>query len=184
MEFKMERQNLVEVGQKVEVVERSCPANYHYIIKPAVAMSGCVAVGDRLSVLEGVVKDIKHNGVKLQDHLATILFLWCQELHFKLSHMNRQIDIFLRAVPWCLHQIFAQGSILNLWSQHLLGGKKTDHVRHDPAFHAHMQSPFRKVLLLCNILVNIAGYCNFLFCCVQIINEISFVSHSQPFVLQ
>ena len=122
--------------------------------------------------------------VKRQDHLATILFLWCQELHFKLSHMNRQIDIFLRAVPWCLHQIFAQGSILNLWSQHLLGGKKTDHVRHDPAFHAHMQSPFRKVLLLCNILVNIAGYCNFLFCCVQIINEISFVSHSQPFVLQ
>ena len=61
MEFKMQRQNLVEVGQKVEVVERSCPANYHYIIKPAVAMSGCVAVGDRLSVLEGVVKDIKHN---------------------------------------------------------------------------------------------------------------------------
>ena len=36
-------------------------ANYHYIIKPAVAMSGCVAVGDRLSVLEGIVKDIKHN---------------------------------------------------------------------------------------------------------------------------
>ena len=33
MEFKMERQNLVEVGQKVEVIERSCPANYHYIIK-------------------------------------------------------------------------------------------------------------------------------------------------------
>lgn len=61
MEFKMERQNLVEIGQKVEVVERSCPANYHYIIKPAVAMSGCVAVGDRLTTLEGVVKDIKHN---------------------------------------------------------------------------------------------------------------------------
>jgi len=33
MEFKMERQNLVEVGQRVEVIERSCPANYHYIIK-------------------------------------------------------------------------------------------------------------------------------------------------------
>ncbi|MBD5089669.1 MAG: hypothetical protein HDT30_12830 [Clostridiales bacterium] len=61
MEFKMERQNLVEIGQKVEVIERSCPANYHYIIKPAVAMSGCVSVGDRLTNLEGVVKDIKHN---------------------------------------------------------------------------------------------------------------------------
>lgn len=61
MEFKMERQNLVEIGQKVEVVERSCPANYHYIIKPAVAMSGCVSVGERLSTFEGVVKDIKHN---------------------------------------------------------------------------------------------------------------------------
>ncbi|MBQ1688407.1 MAG: hypothetical protein II073_03890 [Lachnospiraceae bacterium] len=61
MEFKMERQNLVEVGQEVEVVERSCPANYHYIIKPAVAMSGCISVGDRLSVLKGTVTDIKHN---------------------------------------------------------------------------------------------------------------------------
>lgn len=61
MEFKMERQNLVEVGQRVEVLERSCPANYHYIIKPAVAMSGCVSVGERLTSTEGVVKDIKHN---------------------------------------------------------------------------------------------------------------------------
>lgn len=61
MEFKMERQNLVEIGQRVEVIERSCPANYHYIIKPAVAMSGCVSVGDRLPKLEGVVKDIMHN---------------------------------------------------------------------------------------------------------------------------
>ena len=61
MEFKMERQNLVQVGERIEVIERSCPANYHYIIKPAVAMSGCVSVGERLSVFEGVVKDIKHN---------------------------------------------------------------------------------------------------------------------------
>ena len=38
VEFKMERQGLVQVGDKVEVVERE-GVNYSYIIEPAVAMS-------------------------------------------------------------------------------------------------------------------------------------------------
>lgn len=46
MEFKMERQGLVQVGDKVEVVERE-GVNYSYIIEPAVAMSGCYKSRDR-----------------------------------------------------------------------------------------------------------------------------------------
>ncbi|MCR5792310.1 MAG: hypothetical protein K6G65_04000 [Lachnospiraceae bacterium] len=59
VEFKMERKNLVEVGQEVEIIERSSPVNYHYIIKPAVAMSGCFKNMDRIKSDKGIVKDIK-----------------------------------------------------------------------------------------------------------------------------
>lgn len=59
IEFKMERQGQVKIGDAVEVIERSCPANYHYIIKPAVAMSGCFQGRERLKDLCGIVKDIK-----------------------------------------------------------------------------------------------------------------------------
>ena len=40
VEFKMERQGLVNIGDKVEIIERE-GVNYSYIIEPAVAMSGC-----------------------------------------------------------------------------------------------------------------------------------------------
>ena len=40
MEFKMERQGLLEVGQDVTVTEGLLPSNYYYIIDPALAMSG------------------------------------------------------------------------------------------------------------------------------------------------
>ena len=40
MEFKMERQGLVNIGDVVDVTERE-GFNYSYIIEPAVAMSGC-----------------------------------------------------------------------------------------------------------------------------------------------
>lgn len=59
MEFKMERSGLVEEGQRVFVVERKCPANYYYIIEPAVAMSGCYLERERLKSKDGLVKEVK-----------------------------------------------------------------------------------------------------------------------------
>lgn len=61
VEFKMERQGLVEVGQEVEIVEREGTGSCSYIIEPAVAMSGCYTGRDRIKSNSGVVKDIKHN---------------------------------------------------------------------------------------------------------------------------
>ena len=60
MEFKMERQGLVKVGDKIEVIERD-GVNYSYIIEPAVAMSGCYKSKDRLKSREGIIKDIREN---------------------------------------------------------------------------------------------------------------------------
>lgn len=60
VKFKMERENLVKVGQKVEITEKKTALNYSYMIQPAVAMSGCYPVGERLSSREGVVKNIEH----------------------------------------------------------------------------------------------------------------------------
>lgn len=60
VEFKMERQGLVHVGDKVEIIERE-GVTYSYIIEPAVAMSGCFPVRDRIKSREGIVKDIREN---------------------------------------------------------------------------------------------------------------------------
>lgn len=60
MEFKMERQGLVKVGDRVEVIERE-GFNYSYIIEPAVAMSGCYKSNNRLKSREGIIKDIRQN---------------------------------------------------------------------------------------------------------------------------
>lgn len=60
MEFKMERQGLVSIGDPVEIIERE-GVNYSYIIEPAVAMSGCYKNRDRLKSLNGIVKDIREN---------------------------------------------------------------------------------------------------------------------------
>jgi len=57
--FKMERPGLVEVGQEVEILERSSPVNYHYIIEPAVAMSGCYYERNRIRSPKGIVKNIE-----------------------------------------------------------------------------------------------------------------------------
>ena len=59
MEFKMERQGLVQVGDKVEVVERE-GVNYSYIIEPAVAMSGCYKNSERIKSTHGIIKNIEH----------------------------------------------------------------------------------------------------------------------------
>lgn len=57
VEFKMERPGQVEVGQTVEITEYKS-ANYYYVIKPAVAMSGCYKVNERIRSKSGIVKGI------------------------------------------------------------------------------------------------------------------------------
>ncbi len=60
IEFKMERQGLVSIGDTVDIIERG-GYSYSYIIEPAVAMSGCFSVRERLLSRTGVVKDIREN---------------------------------------------------------------------------------------------------------------------------
>ena len=61
MEFKMERQGLLEVGQKVTVTEGALPSNYYYTIDPSLAMSANIPFRERLVSREGVVTDIVEN---------------------------------------------------------------------------------------------------------------------------
>lgn len=60
MEFKMERDNLVQKGQEVTVTEGVLPSAYYYTINPAVAMSGNYTLRERLKTNRGIVKEIKH----------------------------------------------------------------------------------------------------------------------------
>ena len=59
MEFKMERQGLVNIGDVVDVTERE-GFNYSYIIEPAVAMSGCYPNAQRIKARKGIVRNIEH----------------------------------------------------------------------------------------------------------------------------
>ena len=59
MRFKMERPGLVKAGDAVNVTEKKTALNYSYIINPAVAMSGCYKLPQRLKTLDGVVKDVE-----------------------------------------------------------------------------------------------------------------------------
>jgi len=62
MEFKMERPNLVTVGQEVDIREGTLPNSvFYYVIEPAVAMSGNFSLGERLFERKGTVTDIKEN---------------------------------------------------------------------------------------------------------------------------
>ena len=61
IEFKMERQGLVNKGDKVKIIEREGTSSYSYIIDPAVAMSGCYKSHDRLKSREGIIRDIREN---------------------------------------------------------------------------------------------------------------------------
>ena len=61
MEFKLERQGLLEAGQKVTVTEGVLPSNYYYTIDPSLAMSANIPFRERLMSREGVVTDIVEN---------------------------------------------------------------------------------------------------------------------------
>ncbi len=61
LEFKMERQGLLEVGQKITVTEGVLPSNYYYTIDPSLAMSANIPFRNRLKSKEGVVTDIIEN---------------------------------------------------------------------------------------------------------------------------
>ena len=51
--FKMERQGLIQVGDKVKISEFLSATNYSYIIEPAVAMSGCYPNSRRIKATQG-----------------------------------------------------------------------------------------------------------------------------------
>ena len=57
----MERQGLLEVGQKITVTEGLLPSNYYYIIDPSLAMSPNIPFRNRLKSTEGTVVDIIEN---------------------------------------------------------------------------------------------------------------------------
>lgn len=59
MEFKMERQGLLQVGDKITVTEGVLPSNYYYTIDPSLAMSGNYPFRERMLAREGTVLEIE-----------------------------------------------------------------------------------------------------------------------------
>lgn len=59
MEFKMERQGLVEVGEEVDVTESALPTSYYYTIQPMVAMSKNYQGYERLKSTKGIIREIR-----------------------------------------------------------------------------------------------------------------------------
>lgn len=58
-EFKMERTNLVEIGQTLPVSEGKLPTSYYYTLGKAYAMSKNFAPSERIKSREGTVIDIE-----------------------------------------------------------------------------------------------------------------------------
>ena len=61
MEFKMEREGLLKVGDRITVTEGILPSSYYYTIDPALAMSGNIPFRERMTAKEGTVVDIQEN---------------------------------------------------------------------------------------------------------------------------
>lgn len=61
MEFKMEREGLVKVGQTLTVTEGKLPNSYYYTLGKSYAMSANYSITERLSSKEGKVVDIKES---------------------------------------------------------------------------------------------------------------------------
>lgn len=68
MTFKMERPGLVKEGDSVHVSEKKTALNYSYIIEPAVAMSGCFKVNERIEDRDGNRKRNKTHRTRLLRH--------------------------------------------------------------------------------------------------------------------
>lgn len=58
--FKMERPNLVQIGDEIEISEIQTNRNFSYIIEPSVAMSGCFKNVDRIKAKTGKIINIEH----------------------------------------------------------------------------------------------------------------------------
>lgn len=61
MEFKMERQGYLHIGDAIHVTEGTLPSSYYYTIDPSLAMSGNFPFRERLNATDGVVTDIIQN---------------------------------------------------------------------------------------------------------------------------
>ena len=60
IEFKMERENLIQEGDTVKIGEFKGNGGYAYLIEPALAMTGLFQESQRLKSREGKVKQIKN----------------------------------------------------------------------------------------------------------------------------